>query len=331
MWAADLADSGVCARCHGTQAALAATGGHAPTLDCLTCHEDRRPGFFGHGHRTVPTSCTDHHTTMPATHPPPAAPLGTVRLQRSCLKCHDVHGSTNAHLIRTTIRARGRLRSVTFHDAGDFVDPANPGHGLCEVCHRGTMFYPANGHGDAHFTGDCALCHDHAAGFEPVVTDANCPVCHASEAALLDKPNLHHDRFAGKCSSCHAEVLAEPGPGHRAISACADCHNPARVAAHVPPGTTIACTQCHEPHGTDNIRLVRDVISTSQGGDRSMLFDDLTGRSDGSFASASAPGSGLCEVCHTRTRFYRADATGAAHYTTTCTQCHPHAAGFLPD
>jgi predicted CXXCH cytochrome family protein len=225
---------------------------------------------------------------------------------------------------------------VNFHDPGDgsvpqgLVDPANPGHGLCEICHKTTQFYRANGKGESHFTGDCMLCHDHTAGFQPVVSDANCTICHPSEASLLAKSSLHHDRFTGTCSSCHAEVSPEPGPGHRAKSACVDCHSQAKVATHVPPGITIPCTQCHEPHGTDNIRLIRDVIQTIEDGARPIQFANFTGKADGSFASASAPGTGLCEVCHTQTRFYRADGSGSPHYTTTCLQCHPHDAGFAP-
>jgi predicted CXXCH cytochrome family protein len=328
-------DAAVCARCHETQAALATfAGGHAPSLDCVTCHDDRRPGAFGPGHRGVPRSCTTHHTAAVETHPPPARPLGGARLRRSCLRCHDPHGSPNAHLVRPAILTRGRFRPVSFHDGGGaplpFVDPARPGRGLCEMCHRKTDFYRADGRGAPHFTGDCTLCHDHAAAFRPVVTDANCAVCHPDEAARLAGPSLHHDRFAGACSSCHAEAAPEPGPGHRAISACADCHSAARVAAHVPPGIAVACTQCHDPHGSGNARLVRDVIRTPQGADRPVHFTSLAGRADGSFASASAPGTGLCEVCHTRTQFYRGDGTGAPHYTTQCIVCHPHFAGFLP-
>jgi hypothetical protein len=329
-------DPGVCALCHAEKAALASLeGGHAPFLDCITCHEERRPGTFGHGHRKVPTSCTTHHTVQVETHPPPAKKLGAANLQRSCLKCHDPHGSTNAHLVRTDIRTGGRLHPVDFPKTAEgqptsFVDPASPGKGLCEICHHTTRFYTASGNGQPHFMDDCTLCHNHAAGFQVVITDASCPICHSTEANLLAKENLHHDRFAGSCSSCHAAVSPNPGPGHRATSACVDCHSETLVATHVPPGLTIPCAQCHEPHGTDNIRLIRDVIHTVQGDDRPVRFDNLAGRADGSFASASAPGTGLCEVCHTSTRFYRADGSAAPHYTTTCLQCHPHAAGFSP-
>jgi hypothetical protein len=245
-----------------------------------------------------------------------------------------VHGSPNAHLIRTSIRSGRRLRPIDFHDAGGavpggFVDPTTPGRGLCEICHQDTRFYRADGSGEDHFTSDCTLCHDHAASFGPVVTDASCSSCHPAEEALLAKGNLHHDKFQGRCSSCHAAVRPEPGPGHRAISACTDCHSETRVATHA-PGVGIPCAQCHEPHGTDNIRLVRDVIHIVQGTDRPLQFTSLAGRADGSFASASTPGAGLCEVCHTATQFYRADAAGAPHFTITCLQCHSHAAGFLP-
>jgi predicted CXXCH cytochrome family protein len=336
--AADVTDLGVCARCHETQTALAVgEGGHAASLDCIVCHADRRPGVFGHGHRAIPTSCTNHHTVSVETHPVPARTLPPGRTKRRCLTCHDPHGSSNAHLIRTAIRVGNRFRPIDFHDAGGavaggFVDPAAPGHGLCEICHRDTRFFPASGRGESHFTGDCALCHDHGVGFQPVVSDANCTICHADETARLAKTSLHHDEFTGHCSGCHAEAKAAPGPGHRTTSACADCHSAARVATHVPPGMAIVCTDCHEPHGSDNARLIRDVIRTPRGDDRPVRFDDaMSGRADGSFASASAPGTGLCEVCHTRTQFYRSDGGGAVHYATLCSQCHPHGAGFAPD
>jgi predicted CXXCH cytochrome family protein len=335
VWAAELADSGVCARCHEEQAGLAAgEGGHAAFLDCTTCHEDRRPGVFGRGHRAIPRSCTGHHAASVETHPAPARTPRPARLRRRCLTCHEPHGSGNAHLVRTKIRKGHRLHPIDFQAAGaagpgSFVDPASPGQGLCEICHRNTRFYRASGGGESHYTSDCSACHDHGEGFGPVISDATCAICHPDEAARLAMGNRHQAEFANACSSCHAEVTPEPGPGHRARSDCADCHSPERVATHA-TGVAVPCTQCHEPHGSDNIRLVRDVIRTPQGIERSVLFDSLTGRADGSFASASAPGTGLCEICHTSTEFYRADGAGVAHFTDSCLRCHPHDAGFFP-
>ncbi|MFN8543383.1 MAG: hypothetical protein U0807_04165 [Candidatus Binatia bacterium] len=63
----------------------------------------------------------------------------------------------NAHFIRTSILARRAFWPVDYHRAGGavsggFIDPGTPGRGLCEVCHRKTDSYSANGHGKAHVT-----------------------------------------------------------------------------------------------------------------------------------------------------------------------------------
>jgi hypothetical protein len=156
------------------------------------------------------------------------------------------------------------------------------------------------------------------------VTETNCSVCHADEAARFMKPSAHSARF--ECGGCHAEVSPMPGPGHRAIEACQSCHPDRETHAPTgPPG--LPCTQCHDPHGTGNVNLVLDVLTTIAGTQVPIQFDNYDGRADGSFASASAPGTGICEVCHTTTRFYRADGTGASHFTFSCLPCHLHAEG----
>ena len=320
----------LCAECHDRSAALvASTGGHAEGLDCIVCHEDRRPGRVGRRHRTIPR-CTTHHDT--AGHPPHAD--GGLRTgNRNCLRCHEAHGSTNLALIRPTLRARpNRLVPITFTGtagaaAGGFTDPAAPGDGLCEVCHRDTAFYRADGRGNPHFTESCVLCHAHPAGFAPVVGEQNCEVCHTAEATRFAKPSGHSDEFT--CGACHAEVAPSPGPGHRSVAACGDCH--ADRATHAPAGVApFPCTQCHDPHGTDNTHLVLEAIVTPQGAARPIRFDNLLGRADGSFASASEPGAGICEVCHTTTDHYRADGGGEPHFTFSCLPCHLHGTGFAP-
>ena len=87
---------------------------------------------------------------------------------------------------------------------------------------------------------------------------------------------------------------------------------------------------CHDPHGSSNLRLVRSLIDTTFDGVAEVEFTNEEGQGDGGFTSASDPGSGLCEVCHTRTRYYPNDGSGAEHFTFTCTACHEHTRGFRP-
>jgi predicted CXXCH cytochrome family protein len=320
----------LCARCHDAQAALAvATGGHAAGLDCIDCHADRRPGIYGRRHRAT-SRCGTHHDEV--RHPPAARAGAPLRPRRNCLVCHDVHGSPNAHLVRRLLPLRGdRFAEVRFDNEagaapGGFTDPTAPGTGLCEVCHKKTDFYRADGGGEPHFTDSCVLCHAHTDGFRAVVSESNCTVCHAAEGARFAKPSAHAARFA--CSDCHAEQASAPGPDHRAVRACADCHD---HQTHMPPAqAAVPCTQCHDPHGSDNTHLVLEQIVTTSGAERPIAFDNIDGLADGSFASASNPGTGVCEVCHTQTRFYRADGSGEAHYPYSCLPCHRHAQGFAP-
>lgn len=327
--AATVAQAGVCANCHVSETgSLIETGGHAITLDCQSCHADRRPGQVGVGHRATPRCTSCHDTTG---HPPRERPRGRRLEIRNCSRCHDVHGSTNLALVQTSLRTRGRLVPMLFDSTagaapGGFTNPDAPGTGLCEVCHRKTRFYRSDGTGEPHFDDTCTDCHEHAVAFEPVATDQNCPLCHEAEAARFELPSRHSERFA--CSGCHAEVTVEPGPRHRAIAACADCHD---TTSHAPGGSALPCAQCHEPHGTTNRSLVVDMLQTTQDGLVDILFDNIKGRADGSFASISDPGSGVCEVCHTTTAFYRADGSGPnGHFTFSCIACHEHQDGFEP-
>jgi predicted CXXCH cytochrome family protein len=256
-----------------------------------------------------------------------------LRPRKNCLVCHDVHGSPNAHLVRRVLPLRGdRFAEVHFDSEtgaapGGFTDPTAPGTGVCEVCHRKTDFYRADGSGEPHFTDSCVLCHAHADGFRPVVTnEGSCTLCHTAEGERFAKPSAHAARFA--CGDCHAERAAAAGPEHRAIRACADCHD---YRTHAPSGhAPVPCTGCHDPHGTDNTHLVLEQIVTTSGATRPISFNNIDGRADGSFASVSSPGTGVCEVCHTETRFYRADGSGEEHYPYSCIPCHRHAQGFAP-
>jgi predicted CXXCH cytochrome family protein len=317
----------VCARCHEAESALASQGGHSVTLACEDCHTDRRPNRVGRRHRAT-RACAECHD-LPG-HPKPA--LRGRAATDACMACHEPHGSPNLALVGPDIRRPRRRRpaEVTFVTAegaapGGFTDPAHPGDGLCEVCHRKTDVYTATGRGAPHFTEPCDVCHPHEAAFRPVASDASCGICHAAEATRLALPSEHMARFA--CGACHAEVAPAPGPGHRTATPCGDCH---ANATHAPGGAAMPCTRCHDPHGTTNENLVLEAITTPSGTAAPIVFRDLAGRADGSFAAASAPGTGVCEVCHTTTRFYRADGGGEPHFTVSCLPCHRHSTGFAP-
>src|SRR5262245_43755863 len=322
-------DAGVCGSCH-YDLALAYTfpAGHAAKLDCIACHGDRRPGHVGQRHRTIPNCGTCHDDVHG--HPAKAADGRGRRQTRNCLNCHDPHGGANLHLVRSPVRWRQHLYDVSFTvDAGlapgVLASPTDPGSGMCEVCHRKTGFYPASGHGDSHFTENCPLCHDHKVAFAAVANDENCMLCHQDEAARHAMPSGHATQ---PCATCHAEQNPTPGPNHRAIEACQTCH-PA-TQTHAPNGMGLPCVQCHDAHGSSNTKLVRETITTPGGADRSIVFNNLTGLADGSFASASVPGTGVCEICHTTTRHYRADGSGSPHFTYSCLGCHRHNNGFEP-
>jgi hypothetical protein len=321
-------DADDCSACHQSIGAQdAATGGHAIVLDCASCHADRRPGRVGPNHRAIARCAECHEETV---HPDRAALARPRRAQRNCLACHDPHGSTNRTLVRTQILWRRKVLQVTFtSDAGagpgGFTDPAAPGKGLCEVCHRDTDVYRRDGTGAPHFTNPCTSCHDHAVHFDPIATDANCALCHVGEA---ERHALASGHAPIDCATCHAEVSPTPGPGHRAKEACVSCHD---RATHAPPGEApLPCVQCHDPHGSENTHLVHEMLTTTAGATVPIRFFSIEGRVDGSFASASAPGTGICEVCHTTTQFYRADGGGDPHFTFSCLPCHRHTNGFAP-
>lgn len=212
------------------------------------------------------------------------------------------------------------------------------------------------GHGADQFSGSAP---------SPEEVYGQCAFCH-NEIATAMTATGGHGGLDLKCQTCHQDL--EPGfaeCGHRSVPRCPDCHRE-QVTHHDPGVATVRqCTICHQPHGSPNLVLVRpelplsspnNMVTACSGADQcgsEMLcamdqsqcgtsyqtagcaapirFTNLEGQADGSFASASHPGTGLCEVCHTTTRFYRSDGMGEPHFTLPCYPCHPHTTGFLPD
>ena len=180
-------------------------------------------------------------------------------------------------------------------------------------------------------------------GQAPEVGSGDCGGCHGTPAAAWQNDSSH--KFIYKeCSFCHEEAASAPGEAHRSSPWCDNCHSEVR---HPPESVTVVtgiqsllfptCMTCHYPMGSKNRYLIRESVLVDAGKQASVDFRTLEGRADYSFAelgkqdggkNTREPGSGICEVCHTKTRYYNQAGSGGEHYRVRCSMCHDHAIGF---
>ena len=176
----------------------------------------------------------------------------------------------------------------------------------------------------------------------------DCTGCHTTQAAAWENFSSHKGIYK-TCTFCHEEADPVPGEEHRTSPWCDQCHS---EVTHLPERYTtyeenedllfISCTSCHNPMGSRNLYLVRERILVEQGQHALVDFRSWEGRADYSYAELGTedggqndmePGSGLCEVCHTKTTLYNREGTGEDPYTmgcdtVRCADCHNHAIGF---
>jgi hypothetical protein len=96
------------------------------------------------------------------------------------------------------------------------------------------------------------------------------------------------------------------------------------------------CTVCHasEKSGaTSNLDVIAEVVDTSRlidgtdSGNAEVIFTSYTG--DNSFADGDEVMDGVCEVCHTNTRYHKNDGSGVSHHAgEDCAPCHLHCDEF---
>jgi predicted CxxxxCH...CXXCH cytochrome family protein len=298
----------------GTSAAYNAT---AKSCSTTSCHGASSPVWGA----TLPTDCTGCHGGTASSSKPMAS---------------------NAHPTHLTAA----------YGPGGYLGGAVSS---CQVCHIYSTTQPeahhANGAVDI-ITGSgsaCAGCHPGSVPAWNVSTRLACTVCHSATPAVLPngvaapyKANFTskgHGQFpaAAQCASCHdansGHISGAVGDAVRLYGAndntvCSGCHSGSvarAMATHVldknATPTPSLCKSCHDVHGTGNLHMIRSVINGS-----TIVF---TSMSTG-FVKTAAPYDGLCQVCHTKTNYFRkGDATSIGHNNNrNCLNCHSHTGAY---
>jgi len=288
---------GSCAFCHNQFAVSMIPA--SSDLTCEVCHDQNLlPGSFGPGHRNIPGP-DKVPSFAGATHD-----LGPLARLGSCAYCHND--------LATNVTASGVDLQCPFCHQNALLPDFGPGHRSIPGPDRVPSFVgPSHALGPEAEFGDCAICHN--------------------ALAVKAAASSGHGTLSLNCPQCHIDLEpGDVGPMHRNVPRCADCHG-MQMTHHDPAaGTTMECVVCHTPHGSTNLYLINEQIVTPDGMTRPIQFTSLQGLADGSWASASHPGSGVCEICHTTTQFYLSDGSGAQHFPFACFPCHPHAGAFEP-
>jgi len=110
---------------------------------------------------------------------------------------------------------------------------------------------------------------------------------------------------------------------------CLDCHN---IGTH----ELLNCLTCHDAHNYGNRLGIKTAVKTPNSGIKSVVFSNTTGKN--SFADGDTVYNGICEVCHTKTTYYRNNGGLLTNHTSTginysgknCLTCHTHVGGFYP-
>jgi hypothetical protein len=146
----------------------------------------------------------------------------------------------------------------------------------------------------------------------PMTGTPICVTCHDNTKAhignAVHNPRLKLVNDNSQCNSCHKS----------AGSTIARFQN---MSTHFTAlgANNMLCKTCHDPHGTRNIFMIRTTLSGANGLGRVHLNiqDVATG-----FVNSN--GTGLCQLCHTKTNHYLAGVPETNHHTSNCLTCHSH-------
>jgi hypothetical protein len=208
-----------------------------------------------------------------------------------CKDCHDVHGTSNLHMIKTVIN--GKTIAFTNTSTG-FVKTSAPFDGLCQVCHTLTSHYRSGQAPDGHPTRNCLSCHSHTAAFAFQPAGA-CDSCHGYPPAPAGFAGTH-----GNYSSARVEDYLGGSGAHTIASHVKKTARPSEGWAN--------CTMCHA-NGSLSPATHTMSLPVSPGKITINLDDQLkfnaslplgTGQYSGILVDGGANATGNCSnvICH---------------------------------
>lgn len=293
--------------CHGTSTPV---WGDATTAQCGSCH-------------AVPATTGAHTFHFSGTTGPK---LGTS--QTVCANCHDFVAGNGKH-------ANGKIDVKLTIDQKTDCTPCHPGTApvwtnaatvTCESCHTGTASVVGS------YTAPLkALGAGHSKYSSAALAKVRCTTCHDATANHIGAgPTEKRLKIAGNglCDSCHT-TAANKGlpvtridlPAHGGSTNLFTHYTSAASLGLIQNVRSDACAGCHDTHGTTNNYNVRTIING-----QAVVYKNVSGLMV-TAKNINNIYNGLCQVCHTKTKYYRNYTSPKAHYTGNCLSCHVHKTG----
>jgi DmsE family decaheme c-type cytochrome len=249
------------------------------------------------GGATPPAKATVTPAPPGQTAQPPAGYAG----EETCLTCHEdqkkgYHGSPHARA----------------------ADPRSPAAAKgCESCH---------GPGQAHVDGggDKTKIKSFKA-LSAKDTSETCQTCH-NRSEHADWQGSAHDKRNVTCTTCHSVHAPKSEKAQlkteTQIETCVQCHktqvNKVRRSSHMPVREgKLQCTSCHSPHGSQNVRMLREGNSITES------CASCHSEKRGPFLWEHAVGRENCVTCHDP-HGSNNDRMLVAKAPMLCQRCHNH-------
>ena len=304
--------------CHGTGAPV---WGNAATAACGTCHKATGP--------TTPIDTKAHFAHFTSAYGPKLHSA-----VNACATCHTTYPATKH---------------------ADGVIDANFG-ATCLACHPNTTPLDkttwAQATASRYTVVTCNSCHVKPlpTSLLSVINGKTAPEKTSIVGSMHALPDKQTVPVAMSCQRCHNQdaphignAVANTRLTFASVNAgCADCHTATKtivrasftnMSTHISTkgagqDANFLCTRCHDPHaplninGVKNLSLIRASIKKGVHAAATSFNVVYTNRNSGWVDLGT--NRGLCQVCHTKTKYYLSGVAETSHPTSDCFTCHTH-------